>query len=102
MVWELGFGAAQEQGPKGVIIRPMMMLYCHIPSATIGDVHLLMAQLPAIGLTQEVVEREVRVLVEKLLEMRTASLSLSNGAAKGESMPWPRPDGPSPIRPPGS
>lgn len=95
LTYELGFGVMQT--PHGAVA--MMTIYAHIPSATIGDVHWAVGQLPAVGLTQEIVDREIRAFVDALFQKRTEALSVSNGNKGAISMPWTPPDGG--IRPTG-
>lgn len=92
--WDMSFALDRVQTPKGSQIKPGIVIYAQLPSATIGDTHMVVAQMGSFGISEEVVLREVRAIVEKLFEMRSQALSLSNG------LRWP-PDGAVPIRPPG-
>jgi hypothetical protein len=96
--WEVGFGVGNS--PHGPV--PMVQVYADLPAATLGQTHALAGHLPAAGLTQEVVERETRVIVEKLLSMRSEALAQTNGNGGNKIMWPPPPDGAPPLRPPGA
>jgi hypothetical protein len=87
--WELGFGIQQLQAGPGQPpqMMPMIMIYAELPAAALGDTHLLFGQLPALGLIEEVVHREVRVLVEKLFEIRSQALAQGNGRRPAIELP---------------
>lgn len=89
ITWDLILGA--QSGPGGGAM-PVLLVYASIPSATLGDTHLLFAQMGGLGVTQEIIEREVRVLVDKLFEIRTQAMFQGNGRAP-TSMPWRPPEG---------
>jgi hypothetical protein len=93
VIWELVFGLAQTQTPQGVESVPMLLVYAHIKAATLGDYHTFTGQLPALGLTPEVVDRETRKVVDELLKTRSAALYKGNGKGKAASSLWPGPKG---------
>ncbi len=76
VTWDITLGVQPTQnGPATVLL-----IIASLPSVTLGHApHALIAQLPALGLTEAAVDKAVADTLEQLLKLRTAELSTTNG-----------------------
>jgi hypothetical protein len=83
VTWDIVFGAAQT--PQGLL--PQLMVFASLPAATIGQVHAVFFQMPALKVTEEQVDRAVAGLLEQLFQMRTEALSQIKAPDNGQGRP---------------
>ena len=83
VIYEINFAVMQL--PQGVV--PLLSLFSQIPGPQLGAPHIDIAQFPALGITEERCDNEVKGAMERMLGARskalTAALAAGNGHVPG-------------------